>query len=291
MTERHRLGRYEIVEQIGRGGMAVVYLARQLDLDRLGALKELSAVHAADPSWAARFVRESRLTGALSHANIVTVYDYFEVGGTPYIAMEHLKRGSLRPYMQGRSLAQIGGVLTDVLAGLEHAESCGIVHRDLKPENLLVTADGHVKIADFGIATAGMGTSAPGVAVGTPAYMAPEQALAGTLGPWTDLYAVGCVAYELCVGERPFADVDEAFALMFRRVHEPVPPAATVDEQVDPAISQWIDGLLRRDPERRVRHAAEAAETLEDVLFQGVGPRWRRASRLTEPPAPAARAA
>ena len=148
------VGRYEILREIGRGGMAMVYLARQTDLDRFVALKELAAFHASDAAFAQRFLRESRVAGSLSHPNIVTVHDYFEHDGTPYIAMEYVERGSLRPYVGHMTLAQIGGVLEGLLAGLAHAEQHGIVHRDLKPENLMVTVDGRVKIADFGIAKA-----------------------------------------------------------------------------------------------------------------------------------------
>src|SRR5829696_8546933 len=148
------VGRYGIQRELGRGGMAVVHLARQLDLDRLVALKELAAFHAADPAFARRFVRESRLAGSLVHPNVITVFDYFEHEGTPYIAMEYVDRGSLRPYVGHMSLAQIGGVLEGTLAGLAHAEERRIVHRDLKPENIMVTIEGRVKIADFGIAKA-----------------------------------------------------------------------------------------------------------------------------------------
>src|ERR671932_647850 len=151
---------------------------------RFVALKELGAFHASDASFAQRFLRESRVAGSLSHPNIVTVHDYFEHDGTPYIAMEYVERGSLRPYVGHLSFAQIGGVLEGLLAGLAHAESHGIVHRDLKPENLMVTADGRVKIADFGIAKAttkmqtGAFLTAAGMTIGTPRYMAPEQARA-----------------------------------------------------------------------------------------------------------------
>src|SRR5919107_4686279 len=185
------VGRYGILGELGRGGMAVVHLARQLDLDRLVALKELAAFHAADPDFARRFVRESRLAGSLVHANVVTVFDFFEHAGTPYIAMEYVERGSLRPYVGRMSRAQIGGVLEGLLAGLAAAEQHGIVHRDLKPENLMVTSDGRVKIADFGIAKAttrmqtGAFLTATGTTVGTPTYMAPEQAMAQEIGPRT----------------------------------------------------------------------------------------------------------
>ena len=134
------VGRYELLRELGRGGTATVYLARQTDLNRVVALKELSALPVSDPSTARRFVRESRLAGSLNHPNIVTVHDFFEHHGTPYIAMEYLERGSLRPLVDAQlTFAQVAGVLDGMLAGLSHAHEHGIVHRDLKPENLMVT--------------------------------------------------------------------------------------------------------------------------------------------------------
>lgn len=271
---------------IGRGGMAMVHLARQIDLDRLVALKELSAFHAADPQWALRFVRESRLAGSLTHPNVVTVYDFFEWHGTPHIAMEYLERGSLRPYVGTLTPAQTGGVLAGVLAGLRHAERRGIVHRDLKPENLLVSDDGDVKITDFGIAKAtselrpGAFRTATGMTVGTPGYMAPEQAMGRSVGPWTDLYSLGCIAYELYVGRPPFGGTDEPLALLLRHVNEPVVPAIDAAPDVAPAVSAWIDGLLVKDPARRVRSAEDAWASLEEILIDALGPRWRRAAAL-----------
>src|SRR3712207_434376 len=119
------VGRYEVLRELGRGGMALVYLARQTDLDRFVALKELGAFHASDPSFAHRFLRESRVAGSLSHPNIVTVHDYFEHDGTPYIAMELVERGSLRAHIGHLTLAQIAGVMEGLLAGLAHAEAQG----------------------------------------------------------------------------------------------------------------------------------------------------------------------
>ena len=283
------VGRYGILRELGRGGMGVVYLARQLDLDRFVALKEMATFHAAEPMIARRFVRESRLAGSLTHANVVTVFDYFEHEGTAYIAMEWVERGSLRPYVGNMSLAQIGGVLEGVLAGLGAAEERSIVHRDLKPENLMVTKDGAVKIADFGIAKATQETrtsayvTATGTTIGTPAYMAPEQAMARDIGGWTDLYSVGCIAYELFTGAPPFHDADTPMAMMLRHISEPLPPAAEVAE-VDPAISSWIARLTAKDPRERPPSAAVASEDLEELLIDKLGPRWRREARLAEPP-------
>ncbi|MGH2969504.1 MAG: serine/threonine protein kinase, partial [Solirubrobacteraceae bacterium] len=282
------VGRYEILRELGRGGMALVYLARQTDLDRFVALKELGAFHASDASFAQRFLRESRVAGSLSHPNIVTVHDYFEHEGTPYIAMEYVERGSLRPYVGKITLSQIGGVLEGLLAGLTNAEQNGIVHRDLKPENLMVTADGRVKIADFGIAKAttkmqtGAFLTATGTTVGTPTYMAPEQAMAQDIGPWTDLYSVGCMAFELFTGKVPFHDSDAPMAILLRHVNEPIPPVKSIDPSIDERISDWIERLLVKDPGRRTRSATDAWDDFEEIIIGLLGPRWRRSARLLE---------
>ena len=280
------VGRYEILREVGRGGMAIVYLARQSDLDRFVALKELAAFHAADHSIAQRFLRESRVAGSLSHPNIVTVHGYFEHDGTPYIAMEYVERGSLRPYVGQLSLAQISGVLEGLLAGLTHAEHQGIVHRDLKPENLMVTSDGRVKITDFGIAKATTKLQSEplltvtGTTIGTPRYMAPEQAMAQEIGPWTDLYSVGCMAFELFTGRVPFHDSEAPMAILLRHVNEPIPPVKSIDPSVDEQLSDWVERLLVKDPKERTQSASDAWDDLEEIVIALLGPRWRREARL-----------
>ena len=282
------VGRYEILREVGRGGMAMVYLARQTDLDRFVALKELGAFHASDPSFAQRFLRESRVAGSLSHPNICTVHDYFEHDGTPYIAMEYIERGSLRPYVGTMNLAQIGGVLEGLLAGLAHGEQHGIVHRDLKPENLMVTSDGRVKIADFGIAKAtnqmqtGAFLTATGTTVGTPTYMAPEQAMAQDIGPPTDLYSVGCMAFEMFTGRVPFHDTEAPMAILLRHVNEQIPSVKSVDPKIDQDISDWIDRMLVKDPTKRTQNANDAWDEFEEIIIGLLGPRWRREARLRE---------
>ncbi len=289
------VGRYEILREIGRGGMAIVYAARQPDLDRQVALKELHSFHTNSAEFAHRFLRESRLAGSLNHPNIVTVHEYFEHEGAPYIAMELVPRGSLRPHVRRLSLAQVAGVLEGILAALAHAETAGIVHRDLKPENVMVTADGRVKITDFGIARATQraGThyvTATGMTVGTPSYMAPEQAMAGEVGPWTDLYSVGVLTYELILGRPPFSDSETPVAILMRHVNEPIPSAVELEPSVDLGLSQWIDSLLVKDPQQRVRHALVAWESLEEIIVRLLGPLWRREARLLVDPAAAVEA-
>ena len=282
---RRTVGRYEIVREVGRGATAVVYLARQTDLDRDVALKELAAFRAGDPDLLERFLRESRLAGSLSHPNIVTVFEYFPYDGTAFIAMEYFERGSLRPYVGRLDVGQVGGVLEGLLAGLAHAERRGIVHRDLKPENVMVTGEGGVKIADFGIAKAvggsdGRSLTGSGAAVGTPAYMAPELVTDGEIGPWTDLYALGVMAYELLAGRPPFHETEHGLALMLLHAKEPVPPLASVRPDLDTELAAWVDALLAKQPRERPSGAAAAAERLDEILLAALGPRWRRAARL-----------
>jgi serine/threonine protein kinase len=225
----------------------------------------------------------------MSHSNVVTVHDFFEHAGTPYIAMEYLPRGSLRPYMGNLSLAHVAGVFDGLLAGLSHAEEEGIVHRDLKPENLMLSRDGQIKIADFGIAKAlfglqsGMFQTATGMTVGTPAYMAPEQAMSEHIGPWTDLYAVGVIAFELFMQRVPFPATESPMAVMMRHINTPIPPVSSLNPSVPESISDWIGRLLVKDPAHRTSSAADAWDELEEIVIDLLGPRWRRQAMLTAP--------
>jgi len=280
------VGRYEIVREVGRGGTAVVYLARQSDLDRDVALKELAGLHASDPAFVERFLRESRVASSLNHPNIVTVHEYFEHEGAAFIAMEYFERGSLRRVVSGLTLPQVAGVLEGVLAGLGLAHARGVVHRDLKPENVMVTSSGTVKIADFGVAkvledAAGRPLTLSGTTLGTPAYMAPEQALAAEVGPPTDLYAVGVMAYEMLSGNVPFRGSDVAMAIMLQHLNEPPPPLREARPDLDPALCEWVERLLAKAPEDRPENASSAWDELEEAVIGVAGPRWHRSSRLT----------
>ena len=293
-----RIGRYEILRVIGRGSMATVYLARQIDLDRQVALKELTLFDGDDPEPARRMLREARLAGSLSHRNIVTVHDHLQIGGTPYIAMEYVAGGSLRSRVGRLSLPQIGGVLEGVLGGLAHAERHRVVHRDLKPENVLVTTEGWVKIADFGIAKATGGArstaslTAAGTTLGAPRYMAPERAMGQDVGPWSDLYSVGVMVFELLVGRTPFHETTAPMEILMRQVNDPVPPVASLVPGTDPALSGWVQHLLEKDPARRLRSAATAWDELDEILRDQLGTLWIRDALLVAPSAaPAERTA
>ena len=169
-------------------------------------------------------------------------------------------------------------MLEGLLAGLAHAEHQGIVHRDLKPENLMVTSDGRVKIADFGIAKATTKLqsepflTATGTTIGTPRYMAPEQAMAQEIGPWTDLYSVGCMAFELFTGRVPFHDSEAPMAILLRHVNEPIPSVKSIDPSVDERLSDWVERLLVKDPKQRTQSAADAWDDLEEVVDRAARP-------------------
>jgi serine/threonine protein kinase len=287
-TVARMVGPYEILEEIGRGGMGIVYKARQPKLDRQIAFKELHSVHASSPELVQRFARESRLAGSLSHPNIITVHDYVEDGPASGIAMEYMPRGSLRSWVGDLSLAQLTGVLEGLLAGLAEVEPAGIVHRDLKPENVMVTDDGRVKITDFGVAktTQNAGVlsfmTSLGTTVGTPAYMAPEQAISLEVGPWTDLYSVGVMAYEQLVGHVPFHDSPTPTAILLRRAHDPIPPVIDIRPKIHRSLSEWVARLLVKEPSGRTPSAVQAWEELEEIVLELLGPRWRRGARLPE---------
>ena len=283
-----RVGRYEVLRRLGRGPVATVYLARHDALDRELALKELRRFDPSTSDMARRFLRKARPAGALNHPSIVTAYEHFEHRGLPYIAMEHLPRGSLRPHIGRLMLAQFAGVMEDVLAGLAHAAEHGLVHCALKPENIMVAGNGRVKIADFGIAQAcqavGTGTflTDTGISAGTPAYMAPEQVMGDDVGPWTDLYAIGVMAWEQTVGRLPFPDGGRTTVLM-RQVNQQIPSAIRLNPETDPDVSAWIDRLLVKDPRWRPSSPSAAWDELEEIVVGRLGPYWRRDVRLIDP--------
>ena len=217
------VGPYRILRPLGSGAMAVVWVAEHRKLRRRVALKRLN-LHDSSPEASERFERESRIAASLQHPRIVAVHDYLEHDGSPYIVMELVPGGTLRSLIGHLTQEQTFAVLADVLEALVYTEEREVVHRDIKPDNVLVATDGRVKLADFGIAKlVGDGPdrlTASGIAVGTPEYMAPEQATAEAVSAATDLYAVGMLAYHLLAGRTPFEGEASPASLMFRHVNE-----------------------------------------------------------------------
>src|SRR5712664_3278368 len=201
-------GRYRIIRKLGAGGMANVYLAEDQELGRRVAIKILNERHANDDQFVERFRREAKNAAALSHPNIVSIYDRGEAEGTYYIAMEYLDGRSLKELIVARGPAPIHLAVDyarQILAAIRFAHRHGIVHRDIKPHNVLVDGEGRLKVTDFGIARAGASEmTEAGSIVGTAQYLSPEQAKGTAVDPRSDIYSVGIVLYELLTGTVPF---------------------------------------------------------------------------------------
>jgi eukaryotic-like serine/threonine-protein kinase len=277
-TETFANGRYRIERVLGDSAMARVLLAHDEELERRVALKLLDERLAADHEFRTRFTREGRLAAALSHPNVVTVFDAGEADGRPYIVMEYVDGPTLEERLrdEGPLLPdEVRRIALQVADGLVHAHGQGLVHRDLKPGNLIERSDGTVKIADFGIARGSHATSVTdaGTIVGTAAYLAPEQAEGGEITPRTDIYSLGVVLYELITGTRPWR-VDSLADLGRRRL-EPVPE---LPPNVPPDLRLAITRALAPDAADRPTDAAELARMLResDVTATAVLPRAQR---------------
>lgn len=247
-----RFPQFEILECLGRGGMGVVYKARQKSLNRLVAIKILAPERVKDPKFAGRFAREAELLAKLNHPHIVTIHDFGETGGLYYLVMEFINGVNLRDLLREGKMApeQALAIVPPICEALQFAHDHGIVHRDIKPENILLDRDGRVKIADFGIATIAGDASDPS---GTPAYMAPEQAAHATkIDHRADIYALGVVLYEMLTGERPSSS--------------PIAPSKRV--QIDVRLDEVVLRALEHEPERRFQTAADLRTVVQNVAAE-----------------------
>ena len=269
LTGRLLDGRYEVGRLIARGGMATVYEALDTRLERTVAIKVMHAALAADAEFVARFIREARSAARLSHPNVVAVYDQGSDGEVVYLAMEFVDGATLRDLlrMRGRLAPQDAlAIFEQVLGALGAAHRAGLVHRDVKPENVLLTEDGRVKVADFGLAraissTVSTNTITSGMIIGTVSYLSPEQVERSVADARSDVYAAGIVLFEMLTGEKPYTG-GTPMEVAFRHVHERVPAPSTVV----PGISRDLDTLVlratARNPDDRPR---DASELLVDV--------------------------
>ncbi len=264
-TPRHiRIPGYRVVREVGRGGIASVYLAQQESLDRNVALKVMSPALVDQESFVDRFRREGRIIARLNHPGVVTIYDIDVADFQPYIAMEYLSGGSLKDRVgRGVPPAVVLVWTRQVAEALSYAHRKGVVHRDVKPENILFRDANTVVLTDFGIAKTALGDpdlSLDGVVVGTPRYLSPEQARGSKTDHRTDIYALGVVLYELLTGHAPYAGEDSR-SLLSAHVNEPVPRLATGLSQ----LQGLVDGMMAKDPHHRMRNCAEVIKMIGAV--------------------------
>ena len=285
------IGRYEFLEQLGRGGMATVYRARDPRFEREVAIKLLPREFMHDPNFKARFVREAQTVARLEHPAIVPVHDFGEYEGQLYLVMRHMSGGSLADLIEtgGLGLEQAAAVVLRVAAALDYAHARGVIHRDLKPGNVLFDETGHAYLADFGIARlveATLELTRSGVYIGTPAYMSPEQVRGDLeLDGRSDVYALGIILFEMLTAKQPYT-ADTPTKLMMKHVLEPVPHLRDLDPTQLPAADQIVAQAMAKDREERFASPAELAEAFV-VLFGAESPRLVAAvpiNSVGEPP-------
>jgi tetratricopeptide (TPR) repeat protein/predicted Ser/Thr protein kinase len=273
------IGRYEVVGELGRGGMGVVYLARDPELERPVALKLLSPALAADPAAADQLLREARAASALDHPNIATVYEVGEThDGRPFLAMGYYEGETLRERIARGPLPVDEAVALAAQAadGLAAAHDGGIVHRDIKPENLVVTPRGALRILDFGVARAmEAGTTRTGATRGTVAYMSPEQTRGEPVDHRADIWALGVLLYEMLTGARPFRG-DGPDAVIHGIRHDPPPPLRRVRPDAPPELARLVAACMAKDPARRLPSASALAVALREPAGATARPRWWR---------------
>ncbi len=266
-----KLGRYEIIEEIGKGAMGVVYLARDPLIGRQVALKTFRVGFSAKDQelaqFRSRFVREAQSAGILSHPNIVTIHDVVDEGGEGicFIAMEFVKGTNLKQLMQRPEpfgYDRMIDILSQIAEGLDYAHSRGVVHRDIKPANILIAQDGKVKITDFGIARLDTSNlTMEGQLLGTPNYMAPEQIQGKEVDHRADIFSLGVVFYEMLTRKKPFQG-ENLTAVTHKIVYEPFTPVEDFIKDLPPGLTAIMTRCLEKDPNRRYPRAAEIAAEL-----------------------------
>jgi len=261
-------GRYQIRSRIARGGMATVYLATDLRLERRVAVKVMHGHLADDSSFKQRFIQEARSAARLAHPNVVNVFDQGQDADSAYLVMEYLPGITLRELLQEHGAltpAQTLDITEAVLSGLAAAHRAGIVHRDLKPENVLLADDGRIKIGDFGLARAASANTATGAALmGTIAYLAPELVTRGSADTRSDIYAVGIMMFEMLTGDQPFKG-EQPLQIAYQHANDSVPAPSGRNSRVPAELDELVLWATAREPERRPADAQQLLDQVQDT--------------------------
>lgn len=289
--ELQRLGKYEILAELGQGGFGTVYEARDTLLERAVALKVLHPTLMDDPGFVARFRREAQAAARLEHPHIITIYEVGEVQGRHFIAMRLLKGASLSSILKDATsplpLDRALLVLSHIAGALDYAHSQGVIHRDVKPSNIFVTADGAI-LTDFGIVRVLNNTirmTTTGQTLGTPEYMAPEQILGEEVSPQTDIYALGVAAFQMFTGKAPFTG-STPFAVQDGHVRGELPSARQFNPTLPPAVDAILAKALAKAPAERYASATQFVADLQRALLpqpQPVAPPTVTPAQLLQP--------
>jgi serine/threonine-protein kinase len=272
-------GRYLVQSRIASGGTSTVYRGLDTRLDRPVAVKVMDSRYAGDEQFLTRFQREARTVARLKDPGLVAVYDQGLDALHPFLVMELVEGGTLRELLAERGPMPpyaVAAVLRPVLGGLAAAHRAGLVHRDVKPENVLISDDGEVKIADFGLvrAVAAAGITSTSVILGTAAYLSPEQVRDGDAGPHSDVYSAGILTYELLTGRTPFTG-DSALTIAYQRLDTDVPPPGAVIDGVPAQFDEFVQRATARDPADRYADAIEMRADLDAIADELALPGFR----------------
>ena len=271
MAEPRRVGKYEILAEVGRGGFAVVYRARDTVLDRVVALKVLHPQLTIDAKFIQRFYQEARMAAGLHHPNIVTVHEVGEDEGLHYLAMELLAGRTLDAWLDLAKgplpPGQVAAIAEQVASALDMIHQRGLMHRDVKPNNIMLDEQGRATLLDFGIVRAAEGTrlTTTMTLLGTPEYMSPEQARGEEVDARSDVYALGVVVYQMCTGREPFSATSPIVVLRLH-VDEPPPPPQELNPRLSPEVVQVLLRALAKDREERYQTAGEMARALREAV-------------------------
>ncbi len=268
-----QVGPYQITAQLGSGGMATVFKAYHAALDRYVAIKVLHPAFKQDPNFLSRFQREARIVAKLEHPHIVPVFDFSEANGQPYLVMRFIEGETLKAHLSTRdlSLAEVRRVIKPVAEALAYAHGQGVLHRDVKPSNILLTPEGGVYLADFGLARmaqAGESTLSQDSLLGTPQYISPEQAQGQSdLDARTDIYSLGVVVYELLVGRVPY-QADTPYAVIHDHIYAPLPLPRSIKPDFPEVLERVLLKALTKDRADRYASVNEFYAALDQAIDQ-----------------------